>query len=218
LKTGHTLTALQKLKQENLLTKEEEETLRTAYIFYRNVEHFLQLMNNAQTHTIPESGEIAEKLSFYFGFRDLNKFKEKIKEYREKVRTIFNSVVGEGKTISQQNKNFEQIKFNNPQRALSDIKFLREGKGLTVSRKFDKKSLDSFRKIEENIFEYLITSFDPDLCLSNFVRVIKQANFPSIWYDEFTDKNFLTIFLTLCESSQMVIDLFAEDKILREGF
>jgi glutamate-ammonia-ligase adenylyltransferase len=127
-------------------------------------------------------------------------------------------VVGGGKTISPQNKIFEQIKFNHPQRALNDIKFLREGKGLTVSRKFDKKSLDSFRKIEENIFEYLITSFDPDLCLSNFVRVIKQANFPSIWYDEFNDKNFLIIFLTLCENSQMVIDLFAEDKILREGF
>jgi glutamine synthetase adenylyltransferase len=58
----------------------------------------------------------------------------------------------------------------------------------------------------------------PDLCLSNFVRVIKQADFPSIWYNEFADENFLSIFLTLCENSQMVIDLFAEDKILRERF
>ena len=59
---------------------------------------------------------------------------------------------------------------------------------------------------------------DPDLCLSNFVRVIKQADFPSIWYNEFTDSNFLKIFLELCERSQLVIDLFAEDKILRESF
>jgi glutamine synthetase adenylyltransferase len=59
---------------------------------------------------------------------------------------------------------------------------------------------------------------DPDLCLSNFVRVIKQADFPSIWYNELIDENFLKIFLQLCEHSQMVIDLFAEDKILREGF
>ena len=59
---------------------------------------------------------------------------------------------------------------------------------------------------------------DPDLCLSNFVRVIKQADFPSIWYNEFNDSNFLKIFLELCERSQLVIDLFAEDKVLRESF
>lgn len=218
LKTGHTLTALRKLKMADLLTTNEEAILSGAYIFYRKVEHFLQLMNNAQTHIIPESGEIAEKLSFYLSFKDLDKFKEKIKESRENVRTIFDSVVGQGKTISPENKNFEGIKFSNPQRALNDIKFLREGKGLTISRKFDKKSLEAFSKIEENIFEYLIASYDSDLCLSNFVRVIKQANFPSIWYDEFDDKNFLTIFLSLCENSQMVIDLFAEDRNLRESF
>jgi glutamate-ammonia-ligase adenylyltransferase len=218
LKTGNTLAALKKLKQANLLTKNEEDNLRAAYILYRKIEHFLQLMNNSQTHTIPVSGEIAEKLSFYLGFKDLNEFKEKIKEFREKVRLIFNSVVGDEKTFSSKDKIFRQIKFSNTQRALNDISFLREGKGLTVSRKFDKKSLEAFSKIEENIFEYLIAAFDPDLCLSNFVRVIKQANFPSIWYDEFTDKNFLTIFLTLCEQSQMVIDLFAEDRNLRESF
>jgi len=218
LKTGNTLAALKKLKQAILLTKNEEDNLRAAYILYRKIEHFLQLMNNAQTHTIPVSGEIAEKLSFYLGFKDLNEFKEKIKEFREKVRLIFNSVVGDEKTFSSKDKIFRQIKFSNTQRALNDISFLREGKGLTVSRKFDKKSLEAFSKIEESIFEYLLTADDPDLCLSNFVRVIKQANFPSIWYDEFTDENFMTIFLTLCEQSQMVIDLFAEDKILRERF
>jgi glutamine synthetase adenylyltransferase len=101
---------------------------------------------------------------------------------------------------------------------VSDISFLREGKGLTVSRKFDKTVLEAFSKIEEKVFEYLLNADDPDICLSNFVRVIKQADFPSIWYNEFTDDNFLKIFLKLCERAQLVIDLFAEDKILRESF
>ena len=218
LKTGNTLTALKKLRTASLITTDEEEILRTSYILYRKVEHFLQLMNNSQTHTIPESGEIAEKLSSYLDFDELDAFKKKIKESREKVRAIFNSVVGEEKTISSEYKNFEKINFSNPQRAISDLKFLREGKGLTLSHKFDKKSVDSFRQIEENIFEYLTKAHDPDLCLSNFVRVIKKADFPSIWYNEFNDKNFLNIFLNICENSQLVIDLFAEDKILRESF
>ncbi|MGB5288808.1 MAG: hypothetical protein WBN42_09990, partial [Ignavibacteriaceae bacterium] len=218
LKTGNTLSALQKLKQADLLTKDEEETLSSAYTLYRKVEHFLQLMNNAQTHTIPESGEIADKLSFYLGFNDLNEFRKKIKQTREKVRFIYDSVIGESKTTYSVNKLFQEIKFDNLHRALNDFSFLREGKGLTVSRKFDKKSLETFSKIEENVLEYLTAASEPDLCISNFVRVIKQAEFPSIWYNEFSDKNFLNIFLTLCERSQLVIDLFAEDKILRERF
>ncbi|MDZ7624738.1 MAG: nucleotidyltransferase domain-containing protein [Ignavibacteriaceae bacterium] len=218
IKTGNTLSALEKLSRVKLLTKNETKSLQDAYIFYRRIEHFLQLMNNTQTHTIPESGEIAEKLSLYLGFKSLNEFKEKVKEYRKKVRDIYNSVVGESKKDTDKSKLFSQIKFTNPQRAGSDISFLREGKGLTVSRKFDKTALEAFSKIEEKVFEYLLNADDPDLCLSNFVRVIKQADFPSIWYNEFNDENFLKIFMQLCETSQLVIDLFAEDKILRESF
>jgi [glutamine synthetase] adenylyltransferase / [glutamine synthetase]-adenylyl-L-tyrosine phosphorylase len=218
IKTSNTLTALEKLKQFNLLTNSETNILQDTYILYRRIEHFLQLMNNTQTHTVPESGEIAEKLGFYLGFKDLNEFKEKIMGYRKQVRTIYNSVVGESKKASEKKKFFTQIKFANPQRAANDISFLREGKGLTISRKFDKKSLEAFNKIEENIYTYLLNSYNPDICLSNFVRVIKQADFPSIWYNEFTDVNILNIFLKLCERSQLVIDLFAEDKVLRESF
>jgi len=218
IKTGNTLTALEKLSRVKLLTKNETKSLQDAYIFYRRIEHFLQLMNNTQTHTIPESGEIAEKLSHYLGFKSLNEFKENVKDYRKQVREIYNSVVGESKKATDKSKIFSQIKFTNPQRAVSDISFLREGKGLTVSRKFDKTVLEAFNKIEEKVFEYLLNADDPDLCLSNFVRVIKQADFPSIWYNEFADDNFLNMFLKLCERSQMVIDLSAEDKILRESF
>ena len=218
IKTGNTLSALEKLSRVKLLTKNETKSLQDAYIFYRRIEHFLQLMNNTQTHTIPESGEIAEKLSFYFGFKSLNEFKEKVKELRKEVRSIYNSVVGESKKVGDVNQVFSKIMFANTARAAIDISFLREGKGLTVSRKFDKTALEAFSKIEEKVYEYLLNAEDPDLCLSNFVRVIKQADFPSIWYNEFNDSNFLKIFLELCERSQLVIDLFAEDKVLRESF
>ncbi|MBK9098118.1 MAG: hypothetical protein IPM14_08385 [bacterium] len=218
LKTGNTLIALEKLESSKLLKKSENKTLREAYIFYRRIEHFLQLMNNTQTHTIPESGEIVEKLSHFLGFKSLKEFKDQVQTFRKDVRDIYNSILGETKKSQDKQYIFSQIKFINPQRAESDVTFLREGKGLTVSRKFDKSTLEAFAKIEEVINNFLLKSNNPDLCLSNFVRVIKQADFPSIWYKEFTNENFLKIFLQLCENSQLVIDLFAEDKILREGF
>jgi len=218
IKTENTLTAIEKLNQVKLLTINETKTLKEAYILYRRIEHFLQLMNNTQTHTIPESGEIAEKLSYYLGFKSLKEFKEKVQEFRKQVREIYKSILGEEEKSKDKKNVFNRIKFSNSHRAANDILFLREGKGLTISRKFDKSTLEAFNKIEEEVYKYLLKAEEPDLCLCNFVRVIKQADFPSIWYHEFKDDNFLTIFLQICERSQFVIDLFAEDKILRESF
>jgi hypothetical protein len=87
----------------------------------------------------------------------LNEFKEKVKDYRTQVREIYNSVVGEGKKATDVKSNILTDKVcTNSQRALNDISFLREGKGLTVSRKFDKTALEAFSKIEEKVYELFI--------------------------------------------------------------
>jgi glutamate-ammonia-ligase adenylyltransferase len=218
LKTGNTLTAISKLQDAKLLSANEAELLSTAYVFYRKIEHYLQLMNNKQTHMIPQSGEIAEKLSYYLKFKSLSEFREKVEDYKKHVREIYDSILETPKSKKIAKADLSDIKFQNPKRALNDFKFLKAGKGLTISRKFDLQSVESFERIEHYLIEYLRNSKDPDLTLSNFVRVIKNADFPSIWYHEFVDEFFFTAFLNLCEYSQKCIELFAEDKELREVF
>ncbi len=218
LKTGNTLTAISKLQESKLLSLHEAELLESAYIFYRKTEHFLQLMNNKQTHIIPESGETAEKLSYYLKFRKLSDFRIKVEEYRKQVREIYDSILETPDIKKAERTGLLEIKFQHPQRALKDFNFLKEGKGLTTSRRFDRRSLESFGMVEQHLIEYLQKSKNPDLTLSNIVRVIKNADFPSIWYHEFADKDFFTAFLNLCAFSQKSIELFAEDKELREVF
>ena len=65
-------------------------------------------------------------------------------------------------------------------------------------------------------FEFLKKSESPDRILSNFVRIIKQADLPSIWYSELRDETFFNLFMDLCEYSQYSVDLFAEDNELKE--
>ena len=218
LKTGNTLSAILKLQEANLLSSEEAELLQSAYVFYRKTEHYLQLMNNKQTHIIPESGEIAEKLSYYLGFNKLSDFRNKIELLRKQVRGIYDSISETPDINKPPAADLSRIKFQNHQKALNDFNFLKEGKGLTISRKFDKQSLESFGKIETTLIAYLLKSIDPDTTLSNFVRVINNADFPSLWYNEFVDEGFFNAFLKLCEFSQKSIELFAEDKELREVF
>lgn len=216
LRTGNSLEAMSRLLKAIHLSDEEHVVLRNAYIFYRRIEHYLQLMNNKQTHTIPESGELLEKLSFYLGFNNVEKFKSEVENIRQSVKQIFDSIMGE--TVEKQTGSVNQINFSNRNAAENDLKYLREGKGLISTKQFDATTIAAFKKIEAILPEYLKQSRIPDQVLSNFVRIIRNADFPSIWYKEFFDEKFFYYFLIICEYSQRSVDLFAENKELRECF
>jgi [glutamine synthetase] adenylyltransferase / [glutamine synthetase]-adenylyl-L-tyrosine phosphorylase len=217
IRTGNTLEAIQKLEQEKLLSGNEADIFYNAYTLFRKIEHYLQLMNDTQTHTIPEGGEMMEKLASYLNFENTTSFKKEISKQREQVRKIFNSITGK-KPGRDELTGRIKIEFKNEKKALQDLKYLREGIGLLGHKKADKNSIEAFGKIENQLFGYLKESIRPDDVLQNFVRVIKEAKFPSIWYSAFTDKKFFNSFLYLMEYAQKAVDLFSEDKELREYF
>lgn len=57
IRTHNTLGALTALRDASLLTLDEADALRDAYIFLRDVENKLQMANDAQTHSLPEGSE-----------------------------------------------------------------------------------------------------------------------------------------------------------------
>jgi glutamate-ammonia-ligase adenylyltransferase len=218
IRNGNTLQAIEELEKVKLLSKMEAKTFSDAYIFYRKIEHYLQLMNDRQTHVIPEEGDLLEKMSYFLGYKRSKDFKHHVNNDRNKVRKIYQSILSEDETHIDVNAVLTDIVFEDKIRARNDFQYLREGKGITGTRTFDSKSIESFRKIENRIYDYLKNSIYPDKTLSNFVRVIKGADFPSIWYTELIDKTFFEFLMRVCELSQFSINHFAEDKELREFF
>ena len=217
LRTGNSLSAIELLKTKNILSNEEASIFNEAYVFYRKVEHFLQLMNDQQTHSIPVEGEVAEKLANFLEFKDLTSFKKHLNILKDKVQKVYNAIVGTEIFIDIEN-DFDKLKFTDNKRAKNNFEYLRTGKNLFEKKQFDVRTTAAFENIEEQLINFLTNSINPDLVLENFSRVIKTANFPQIWYEEFTDQKYFNLFLNLCEHSQKSIDLFAEDKFLRDEF
>jgi glutamate-ammonia-ligase adenylyltransferase len=218
IRNGNTLKAIEELEKVKLLSKSEAKTFSDAYIFYRKIEHYLQLMNNRQTHVIPEEGELLEKMSSFLGYNSSKDFKHQVIDYRNKVRKIYQSILSEEEIHDDVNTELTDIVFEDKVRARNDFQYLREGKGITGTRTFDSKSIEGFRNIESRFYDYLKNSIYPDRTLSNFVRIIKGADFPSIWYGELANKSFFEFLMKVCELSQHSVNLFAEDKELREFF
>ncbi|MBE7466934.1 MAG: bifunctional [glutamate--ammonia ligase]-adenylyl-L-tyrosine phosphorylase/[glutamate--ammonia-ligase] adenylyltransferase [Planctomycetes bacterium] len=70
VRTGHTLFALRRLRQQGLLTQFEADRLETAYIFHRQVEHRLQLHGDQQTHMLPADPAVRRRIARSLGYTD----------------------------------------------------------------------------------------------------------------------------------------------------
>ena len=177
VRNANTIHTIEILNQKKILTETEAEIFLNAYIFYRKAEHYLQLMNDRQTHIIPSEGEVAEKLAYFLGFKDLKTFRGKLNSTKEKVQSVYKSIVGIEKSV-EANIVFDKIKFFDAKRAQNNYEFLRTGKNLFEKKQFDSRTIASFENIDNQLINFLLLSIHPDLVLENFARIIKSAHLP----------------------------------------
>ncbi len=86
VRTGNTLTAIERLENTGCLTHQERSILEDNYSFLRRVEHRLQIMFDLQTHELPVTDGELTKLARRLGYRatatPLEAFK---KDYAERT-------------------------------------------------------------------------------------------------------------------------------------
>lgn len=212
VRTASTLDAIIALNKHKIITDKETLFLINTYKLYRRIEHYLQLMNDRQTHTIPESGELPEKIAFYLGYKNANEFRAELNKIRKEVAKFYNSVV---QTDEESNEKFK-INYKDQLRAKNNYEFLRTGKSLLGTKQFDSRTIEAFEKINKRLNDYLSKSTDPDLVLENFAKIIRTVPLPKIWYDEFSDEKFFKLFLTMCEFSLKAVNKFFEDNFIKD--
>ena len=66
----NTMKALGALRDQSLISAEECETLTRAYVFLRDVENKLQMVNDAQTHSLPIDGQELAACARRLGYSD----------------------------------------------------------------------------------------------------------------------------------------------------
>ena len=215
LKTGNTLNAINSLETHSILSKKEKNIFTEAYELFRKVEHFLQLMNNKQTHDLPADKEILNKLSDYLGYLSVPDFENDLINNRHSVRKVFDSIFGKDKQKIV-TTNLSEINFTNRKRAEKNLNFLRRGTGLSNQKSFDARTITLFQNIEPTLINYLKKSKSPEKVLDNFIKIISLTKFPSIYYHEFLNIEFFISILKICEKSQLAIDLLSVNPSLND--
>jgi glutamate-ammonia-ligase adenylyltransferase len=86
LRDRETLTMLDKLVEGGWVDAKARDDMRDAYLFLRSVEHRLQMVNDEQTQTLPDSRGGLEQFAHFLGFKDRNSFAKALVHHLENVQ------------------------------------------------------------------------------------------------------------------------------------
>ena len=91
IQTGNTMEGLRKLAESGIIQKQDGVHLKKDYIFLRRVEHLLQIFDDRQTHTLPQTAETLSALAKRVdnNFTDSENFLKTVHTVMERVRKYF---------------------------------------------------------------------------------------------------------------------------------
>lgn len=100
LRERGTIKALEKLQEHNYLSSREYDALLQAYLFLRDLEHKLQMVQHLQTHELPSSPEELYKCARRMGYEGkterevIDKLRRQYKAHVRNVSRIFQDLIG----------------------------------------------------------------------------------------------------------------------------
>ncbi|MBM4176327.1 MAG: hypothetical protein FJ213_09170 [Ignavibacteria bacterium] len=213
VRTSNTLSAIEKLTEMNFISLQNFKKLTSAYKFFRIIENYLQLMNDKQSHTLPNDKESVQSLIHFLGLKNKNAFESKLQRHRNNVNKFYGSIFGSDK---KRKDLFASIKFNDLNSSLSILRKLKSGATITDDSISSMSYPDEFDKISHNLFNYLRSSLLPDKTLTNLFKIITSSKFPILWYEFLEQKKSCEAVLTICELSDMLVERLCADSGLRD--
>ncbi len=102
LRVRPTVEALAALAKSHWISAETASELSGAYWFLRAVENRIQMINDEQTHTLPEDDEGLEKISCLMGFDHVGAFEKAYRQALETVTSNYTNLFAGENTLSSE--------------------------------------------------------------------------------------------------------------------
>ncbi len=100
LRRRRTLNALTALVNAGAIAEEDRAALTEAYVFFREVEHRIQMLEDAQTHDVPRDAEARARVAALSGFESLAEFDAALVERRNRVAEIDHQLFGRADSLA----------------------------------------------------------------------------------------------------------------------
>jgi [glutamine synthetase] adenylyltransferase / [glutamine synthetase]-adenylyl-L-tyrosine phosphorylase len=231
LREPGTLRALAQLAQHDFISAQDKDKLSDAYRFLRQVEHKVQMVQEAHAHSIPEGEEEERALARRLGYEPKRKQTERElfwrdhRAHRTVVRNIFDRLFyGAQKEITDEGasgagliwndldrhdliiKELENLGFSDPAKAYENLLAVRDGE---VYAPPSPRRLKVMRALGPALVTQIANSSAPDQALLNLARFSHRIGGRT---------GFLTLLAENPETLRLLITLFADSQFLTDLF
>jgi len=189
LRGARTLDMLAELTRENWITEEAEREMREAYIFLRGVEHRLQMLNDEQTHKLPQDKEALRRFARFCGDTRVDIFKRKMIHHLSRVvhhyallfehapdlatelgSLVFTGVVDDPETL----ETLARLGFKNPALAVETVRGWHFGRKAAVQTA---RAREVLTELVPDLLTTFAESGAPDAALAAFDKTL--SNMPA---------------------------------------
>lgn len=100
LRTPETIKAVKALTEFGLCEQQTANDLIDAYDFLRRVEHRIQMINDEQTHLLPEEGKALQDFSIFLGYADFQTFSADMLGCFQTVKDHYTNLFAESPSLA----------------------------------------------------------------------------------------------------------------------
>ena len=176
LRVSTTRGALAALEGAGWIAVEVRDQLSADYVELRTTEHRLQMLEDAQTHTVPTSAEVRQQLAALSGEADVAVFEKALVERLTRVHAMteeFYAPVAKPARrtdlVAVTEASLAEAGFDRPGDALRQIERWEAG-GIAATR--SERSREIFLRLQPQILRRLSGAADPDQALIHFDRFL----------------------------------------------
>jgi glutamate-ammonia-ligase adenylyltransferase len=209
LKSFRMNDAVEALKLMNIVPVKELSVLWDNYIYFRRIEHYLQMKEDLQTHSLPSSDEEMYILARKMDWNSTDEFTANLRLRRMQIKNMYNSLLGtqedahaetlnllEGKMTDRELSGFLTFRnVINPDMCLANLKSIREH--MAEFRTMQERKIT--REVMPRLFESAITSESPDRAIAGLERLLntyglKPAHLSALQEHKELIQGFINIF------------------------
>lgn len=230
------LQVLPELAKLKLLTENQVERLRLAYLFLRQTENILQAINDQQTQTLPQESVDQQRLAFGCQCDDWQTFLRKLEEHQRHVRLIFNELIGNDDEQEEKPANPRLLPWQdclqhpiNPQDLTNALQpyTIAEEEHQTIfhtlnttleewgKRPIGLRGRSVLRKLLPTVLDLIFQQSSQAILLPRILTIIDKITTRTTYLELLLEKEqILPQLLTLCERSMMIAEQIARHPML----
>ncbi len=227
LREKNSLKALECLHREEIIKEQEKQVLREAYIFLRDTEHRIQVVQERQTHNLPTQKQERLALARRSGFADLPSFEQNLERHRQNVTAIYRDLFYTSEEEIREEVRpevaflfdpaadsdlvkdmLEEKGFKNPDGAYENLLLLRDGPPHAHLTQRARRHLE---RIAPLLMQEVIDSPEPDMALANVEKFISVRRARGTFYAVLAEnREIVKVLVTLFGTSQFLSRSFIQ--------